>query len=88
MDGIVARYKEAYKKKSEAFVKELMRNEEPIADQVVAIESYKKISEATIKQLKKCENSAASVGDAIEIYWPLDKEYYPATITAVFSFLF
>jgi len=26
---------------------------------------------------------AASVGDAIEVYWPLDKEYYPATITAV-----
>lgn len=25
----------------------------------------------------------ATVGDNIEVYWPLDKEYYPATITAV-----
>lgn len=26
---------------------------------------------------------AASVGDDIEVFWPLDNEYYPATVTAV-----
>jgi len=65
MDAIAARYKqecerrnmcvEAYNKKKEVFMKELMRNEKPNAGLLAEIESHKKLTEASILELKECD---------------------------------